>query len=39
MLANVDRGSGMTRHRVGLALPFGLEGHKPQWTATSADSD
>lgn len=33
MLANLDRGSGMARHRVGLALPSGMRGRKPRWTA------
>ncbi len=30
MLANLDRGSVMARHRVGLALPAGMRGRKPQ---------
>ena len=29
MLANLDRGNAMARHRVGLALPPGTRGHKP----------
>lgn len=33
MLANLDRGGAMARHRVGLALPAGMRGRKPQWTA------
>ena len=33
MLANLDRGSRTSRHRVGLALPVGMRGHKPQWSA------
>jgi hypothetical protein len=33
MLANLDCGSGMARHRVGLALPSGMRGRKPRWTA------
>ena len=33
MLANLDRGNAMARRRVGLALPVGLEGNKPQWTS------
>jgi len=33
ILANLDRGGAMTRHRVGLALPPGMRGHKPLWTA------
>lgn len=30
MLANLDRGNAMSRHRVGLALPVGMLGRKPQ---------
>jgi hypothetical protein len=30
MLANLDRGNAMSRHRVGLALPVGMVGRKPQ---------
>ena len=33
MLANLDRGGPMARHRVGLALPAGMRGRKPQWSA------
>jgi putative NADH-flavin reductase len=33
MLANLDRGNTMTRHRVGLALPEGMRGAKTQWSA------
>ena len=33
MLANLDRGSAMSRHRVGLALPVGMRGRKSQWAA------
>lgn len=33
MLANLDRGRGMSRHRVGLALPAGMRGQKPQRSA------
>jgi uncharacterized protein len=29
MLANLDRGNAMSRHRVGLALPVGMRGRKP----------
>jgi hypothetical protein len=29
MLAHLDRGNAMSRHRVGLALPVGMRGHKP----------
>ena len=30
MLANLDRGNAMSRHRVGLALPLGMRGRKEQ---------
>lgn len=30
MLANLDRGSAMSRRRVGLALPVGMHGQKAQ---------
>jgi hypothetical protein len=30
MLANLDRDHAMSRHRVGLALPVGMRGWKPQ---------
>ena len=30
MLASLDRGHAMSRHRVGLALPVGMRGRKPQ---------
>ncbi len=33
MLANLNRGDTMTRHRVGLALPLGMRGQKTQWAA------
>jgi hypothetical protein len=33
MLAHLDRGDTMARHRVGLALPLGVRGTKAQWTA------
>lgn len=33
MLANLDRGNAMSRHRVGLALPVGMRGRKSQWSA------
>lgn len=33
MLANLNRGDAMTRHRVGLALPLGMRGKKSQWAA------
>jgi hypothetical protein len=29
MLANLDRGNAMSRHRIGLALPAGMRGRKP----------
>lgn len=31
MLANLDPGNAMARHRVGLALPLGMRGKKAQW--------
>jgi putative NADH-flavin reductase len=33
MLANLDRNSRMSRHRVGLALPAGMRGQKSRWSA------
>jgi putative NADH-flavin reductase len=36
MLANLDRGNAMSRHRVGLALPEGMKGRKSQWSAQAA---
>jgi hypothetical protein len=33
MLANLDRGSRMSHHRVGLALPVGMRGRKSRWSA------
>jgi uncharacterized protein len=33
MLANLDRGNAMSRHRVGLALPEGMRGRKSQRSA------
>jgi hypothetical protein len=30
MIANLDRGNAMSHHRVGLALPVGMRGRKPQ---------
>ena len=36
MLANLDRGNPMARHRVGLAPPVGMRGRKSQWAANSA---
>jgi hypothetical protein len=32
MLANIEGGDGMSRRRVGLALPVGMRGRKPRWT-------
>jgi hypothetical protein len=37
MLANLDRGSAIARHRVGLALPLGMRGRKTRWSAKPAD--
>ena len=36
MLANLDRGNAMSRHRVGLALPEGRKGGKSRWSAQDA---
>jgi hypothetical protein len=33
VLANLDRGATMARHRVGVALPVGMRGNKPRWAA------
>jgi putative NADH-flavin reductase len=33
MLANLDRGGAMSRHRIGLALPAGMRGRKSTWSA------
>lgn len=33
MLANLNRGDTMARHRIGLALPLGMRGKKAQWAA------
>jgi hypothetical protein len=35
MLANLNRGDAMAVHRVGLALPLGMQGRKSQWSARS----
>jgi hypothetical protein len=35
MLANLERDSAVARHRVGLALPVGMRGTKPERTASS----
>ena len=37
MLSNLDRGNALARRRVGLALPVGVRGRKPQWTARSRE--
>jgi putative NADH-flavin reductase len=37
MLANLDRGNAMARHRVGLALPVGMRGRKSQWSAKPSE--
>jgi hypothetical protein len=39
MLANLDRGSAMSRHRVGLALPEGMRGRKPESSAKAAPAE
>ena len=36
MLHNLEPGSAMSRHRVGLALPVGMKGKKDRWTARAA---
>jgi len=33
MLAHLSPGGEMSRHRVGVALPLGMRGHKQRWTA------
>jgi hypothetical protein len=33
LIANIGRGNGMSRHRVGLALPEGTKGRKSRWSA------
>jgi hypothetical protein len=38
MLANLDPGDAMGRHRVGLALPLGMRGRKSHWAAKSGDA-
>jgi uncharacterized protein len=37
MLSNLDRGNALARHRIGLALPAGMRGRKPQWAARSGE--
>ena len=39
MLANLDRGHAMSRHRVGLAPPEGMRGRKPQWSAKATPAE
>ena len=39
MLANLDRGHTMSRHCVGLALPEGMRGRKPQWSAKATPAE
>ena len=39
MLANLDRGNAMSRHRVGLALPEGIRGRKPQSSAKATPGE
>lgn len=38
MLANLDSGCAMSRHRVGLALPIGIRGKKSEWAAKAKDA-
>lgn len=38
MLANLDPGNAMARHRVGLALPLGMRGKKSRWAAKSRNA-
>ena len=37
MIANLDRGGAMAHRRVGLALPPGMRGRKPRWTAKPSE--
>ena len=39
MLANLDRGNAMSRHRVGLALPEGMRGRKAQRSAEATPAE
>ena len=39
MLANLDRGNAMSRHRVGLALPEGMRGRKSQQSAEATPAE
>ena len=36
MLSNLQPGSTMSRHRIGLALPIGMRGKKARWSARPA---
>jgi uncharacterized protein len=36
MLANIEAGSAMKQHRVGLALPPGMQGRKSRWAAKAS---
>jgi hypothetical protein len=38
MLANLQPGDAMSRHRIGIALPAGMKGRKPQWAARPRDA-
>ncbi len=38
MLANLDAGGAMSRHRIGLALPLGMRGKKSEWAARAKDA-
>lgn len=38
MLNNLEPGNGMSRHRVGLALPVGMKGKKERWAAVNPPS-
>jgi hypothetical protein len=38
MLAHLEPGDAMARHRVGIALPIGMRGRKDRWTARSPKS-
>ena len=39
MLANLERGATMSRHRVGLALPEGMRGRKSQQSAENTPAE
>ncbi len=38
MLANLTHGDAVARHRVGLALPYGMRGTKGRWSAKPASA-